>query len=176
MSKKGHSSMNYETAFWEAQNFLIASEAISQKAQAILISEFAANKTSDKSIGLQYAKYVNHSYAVELLLKCIMIIENKRFFAGHALLDLYKLLDSDTQIQLFEIYKKCNHIRRNMTYFGMFEEVTIVMVLEEAKEAFKDFRYLFEGRSTPKYNLDLVVACLEKYIFQIKPELRDLKI
>ena len=168
-------SENFETAFWEAQSFLIAADAISKKAQFVLISEIVAKKGVDKSLGIQYAKEVNHAYAFELLLKCIMIIENGQYYSGHILLDLFYKLNPDTQIKLSEIYKGCNHMRRHRTYFGIFEEVTLIMVLEEAKAAFKDLRYLFEGKNRPVYDLNLALECLEFYIFELRPELKLLK-
>jgi hypothetical protein len=169
-------SVNYEMAFWEAQNFLIAAQAISKKVESALFAEMRGKIPHDKSIGLQYAKYVNHSYAFELLLKCIMIIENSHYYIGHDLLGLFKLLNQHTQDKLFYMYKDCKHVRRSNVYYGIFEDVDLIMVLEEAGETFKSFRYLFENKPTPVYNLDTALACLEEYIFTLKPGLRKLKI
>ena len=57
---------------------------------------------------------------------------------------------------------------------SIFEKIELVTVLEEAGKAFLDFRYLFEGKSTPHYNLDTALRCLEYHISNLKPELKKL--
>jgi hypothetical protein len=168
---KSKASSNYETAFYEAQNFLIASEAIRKKMQSVMFTEDGMNK----SIGLQYVMYVNHAFAVELLLKCIMIMETGRYYTGHHLFDLFLKLPEKTRQRITAIFGEYGIRRRDLKYFGMFEEVDLVTVLQEAKSAFMQFRYLFENREAPRYDLNTVVECLEYYIFTVKPELKNLK-
>lgn len=167
---KPRDSTNYELAFYEAQNFLTAAEAISNKAQSIMFTE----NGFEKSIGLQYAQYVNHSYAFELLLKCIMIIENGHYYEGHNLWDLFKKLNPETQTTIISRFDEYKSFRRHRTYFGIFEKIEFLTVLEEAGTAFIEFRYLFEGNNTPHYDLDTALKCLEYYISKIKPELKKL--
>lgn len=157
----------YDLAYFEAQNFLIAATAIGREAQKHLLSK------DERSVGLQFAKYVNHAYACELLLKCIMIIENGQYFSGHNLLNLFRQLHSSTQQKLIEMYRDCRPIRRNVTYWGIFDVPTIEEDLEDAQTAFVDFRYLFERKPTPNYDLNLTVQCLEHYILTVKPELKN---
>lgn len=173
--KKEFYSNNYEVAFWEAQTFLIAAEAISKIAQTTMLNEIRNNQHPEKSIGLQMAKHVNHSYAVELLLKCTMIIDLGYYRGGHNLFELFYSLKEETQVAIFERFSQYNIKRRHPVYFGIFEDVDIVMVLREAGEAFVNLRYRFEGKPTPKYELYDTIECIEYYIFSVKPELKKLK-
>jgi hypothetical protein len=168
---KSNASSNYETAFYEAQNFLIAAEAIRKKMQSVLFTEDGLNK----SIGLQYVMYLNHSFAVELLLKCIMIMETGHYYTGHHLFDLFSKLPEKTQQQITVRFNEYEVRRRDLKYFGMFEEVDLLMVLREAQNAFIQFRYLFENREAPRYDLDITVECHKYYICNAKPELKNLK-
>lgn len=174
-SSKKINGTNYESAFWEAQSFLIAADVISKKAQVVIREELKENVFPEKSLGLQFAKDVNHAYAFELLLKCIMIIENSYYHSGHDLYGLFKLLDEETQKKLIIKYSEYQHRRRHRRYFGIWEDVGLTMVLEEAGRAFMEFRYLFEGKPTPPYDLDRALECLEWHIFTLKPELEKLK-
>jgi hypothetical protein len=161
-------SSNYELAFYEAQNFLTAAKAISEKAQSVMFLEDGM----ERSIGLQYAKYVNHSFAFELLIKCIMIIENGHYYEGHDLLDLFKKLNINTQQKIISRFDEYKRFRRHRTYFGIFEKIEMLTVLEEARAAFMKFRYLFEGKSPPHYDLETALECLEYHISCLKPELK----
>jgi len=169
-ARKPRISTNYELAFFEAQNFLTAAESISKKVQSVIFTENGL----EKSIGLQYAQYVNHSYAFELLLKCISIIENGHYYEGHNLLNLFEKLNLATQTKIISRFDEYKSFRRNRTYFGVFEKIEFLTVLEEAGTAFIEFRYLFERKNTPHYDLDTALECLESYIGMIKPELKKL--
>jgi HEPN domain-containing protein len=164
------SSTNYELAFYEAESFLTAAEAIAKKAQSVIFTE----NGMDKSIGLTYARHVNHSYAFELLLKCIMIIEDGHYFEGHDLLGLFGKLNPVTQAKITARFDEYKGIRRHRVYHGIFEKIELLSVLEEAGKAFIEFRYLFETKNKPYYNLDNALECLEHHISYLKPELKKL--
>lgn len=165
-----HYASNFQLAFYEAQSFLTAAGIIAKKARPTKFIE----EEMDRNIGLIYAQYINHSYAFELLLKCIMIIENGYYFEGHNLFSLFKKLNPLTQGKIIERFNEYNFKRRNLIYLGLFEDVDILMVLEEAGEAFTDFRYLFEDgkKNVPHYDLQIATECLEYYIHLLKPELK----
>ena len=177
-SNKSFASTNYELAYYEAQTFLTVAEEIRKKAQSILLSGIAEQSQGintnniEKSIGLQYAEHVNHAFAVELLLKCIMIMEDGQYYLGHDLFALFDKLRPLTQLTISARFDEYRVHRRNRVYFGFMESVTILDVLNEAQEAFKDFRYLFEQKERPSYDLSTVVECLEYYIKQQKPDLK----
>lgn len=163
-------SDNYLIAFYEAECFLNISKMIKEKTYLKTFTQ----KEIDQSINFQYGTHVNHSYAFELYLKCLMIIETGEYAEGHELLELFKSLNNNTKKNI-ENYFNSNYafIRRNMTYFGIFEKPSIYELLEEANKAFIDFRYLFSRTSTPNYQLDGVIECVRHEIFQLKPELKD---
>lgn len=169
MSRKKQSD-SYLIAFYEAECFLNISKMIKEKTY---LKTFTQEEIS-QSINFQYATHVNHSYAFELYLKCLMIIEAGEYEEGHHLLKLFELL-SDTAKTNIENHFNENYsfVRRNMTYFGMFEKPSIYELLEEANNAFVDFRYLFSRNNTPTYKLDGVIECVREEIFRLKPELRN---
>ncbi len=165
-----HTSDNFFLAFVEAECFLRISQMVKEKTY---LKEFTRQET-ERSISFQYARHVNHAYALELYLKCLMIIENGKYAEGHGLLDLFELLN-DTNKQEIEEYFEENHafIRRNMTYFEIFDKPSVRELLEEANRAFIDFRYLFSRNNTPYYELDGVLDCVRNQIFKAKPELKE---
>jgi hypothetical protein len=170
MSKKKQSN-EYVVAFREAECFLNVSKMIKEKTH---LKTFTQEEIA-QSINFQYATHVNHSYAFELYLKCLMIIEAGEYVEGHDLLKLFKLL-SDTTKTNIENYFNSNFafVRRHRTYWGIFEKPSIYKLLEEANNAFIDFRYIFSRNNTPNYELDGVIECVRQEIFRLKPELKNI--
>jgi len=132
-------------------------------------------KEIEQSVNFQYATHVNHSYAFELYIKCLMIIETGEYASGHELLELFKLLHVTTRNNI-ENHFNTNYafMRRNTTYFGFFEKPSIYDLLKEANKAFTDFRYLFSRSNTPIYQLEGVIECVRQEIFRLKPELNEI--
>ena len=168
--KRIFKSDNYLSAFYEAECFLNVSKIIKEKTYLRAFTK----REIDQSINFQYATHVNHSYAFELYLKCLTIIEAGEYMEGHELFELFMFL-SDTTRTNIEKYFNENHaiIRRNMTYMGLFEKPSIYELFEEANKAFIDFRYLFSRNSTPNYQLDGAIECVRREIFRLKPELKN---
>ena len=167
---KRFKSDNYLIAFCEAECFLHISKTIKEKTY---LKEFT-QKEIDRSINFQYATHVNHAYAFELYLKCLMIIEAGKYVERHELLDLFNLLSEPTKKNIETRFESnFAFIRRNMTYHGIFEKPSVSELLEEANRAFIDFRYLFSRKSTPSYELDGLIECVRQEIFLIQPELKD---
>jgi len=164
-------SDNYLIAFCEAECFLNVSKMVKEKTYLKTFTQ----KEIDQSINFQYATHVNHAYAFELYLKCLMIIETGEYVEGHQLLELFKLVSDNSKANI-ENHFNSNYafIRRNMTYFGIFDKPSIYDLLEEANKAFIDFRYLFSRKNTPTYKLDGVIECVRHEIFRLKPELKDI--
>lgn len=170
MSKKKQSD-EYLVAFREAECFLNVSKMIKEKTYLKTFTQ----KEIAQSISFQYATHVNHSYAFELYLKCLMIIEAGEYVEGHHLLGLFKLLSDKTKTNI-ENHFNSNFafIRRNMKYQGIFEKPSIYKLLEEANNAFIDFRYLFSRNNTTTYKLDGAIECIRQEIFRLKPELKNI--
>lgn len=163
-------SDNYLIAFCEVECFHDIFKMVKEKTYLKTFTQ----KEIDQSINFQYATHVNHSYAFELYLKCLMIIEKGEYVEGHQLFELFTLLNDTTKINI-ENYFNANYAitRRNMTYWGIFEKPTIYELLKEANKAFIDFRYLFSQKNTPTYQLDGVIECIRHEIFRLKPELKE---
>ena len=168
--KKKSDSQNFLLAFREAECFLTVSKMTKEKTYLKSLDE----KEIYRSINFKYATHVNHAYAFELYLKCLMIIENGQYFEVHELSGLFKLLSTNTQKNIERRYSSDDtYIRRNTTYFGFFESPTLYELLEEANRAFIDFRYLFSRSNTPTYELDNLIECVRQELFVLKPELID---
>lgn len=132
-------------------------------------------KEISQSINFKYATHVNHAYAFELFLKCLMIIETGEYESGHHLFELFKSISNNAKANIEQHFNQ-NHafIRRNRTYLGIFEKPSIYKLLEEANKAFIDFRYLFSRSNTPNYELDGLIESVKYEIFRLKPELKDI--
>ena len=164
-------SDNYLIAFCEAECFLNVSKMIKEKTHLKTFTQ----KEIEQSINFQYATHVNHTYAFELYLKCLMIIETGEYVEGHQLLELFKLVSDNSKTNIENHFNtNFTFIRRNMRYFGIFEKPSIYELLEEANKAFTNFRYLFSRKDTPTYELDGVIECVRHEIFRLKPELKDI--
>lgn len=164
------SSDNYLLAFREAECFLNVARMIKEKTY---LKKFTQQEI-ERSINFQYATHVNHAYAFELYLKCLMIIETGAYKEGHSLLDLFNSLTDAAKKNIENRFESdFAFIRRNSTYLGLFEKPSIYDLLKEADRAFIDFRYLFSGKNTPSYELDGLVECLRQEILLIKPGLKD---
>jgi HEPN domain-containing protein len=138
----------YDRAFFDAENFMMASKLITQKAS----NDLFTSDGIEKSIGLKYVSNVNHAYAIEIYLKCLMIIEKGEFIEGHDLALLFNNLLPETQKSIIDNFNaNYKSLKRSKKYFGVFFETNFVEQLDEAKKAFIDFRYLFSKNSTPEY-------------------------
>ena len=166
-----HKATNYAAAFYEAQAFLTAVVEINKKAQSIISLAHGAENVST----LRNVEYVNHAFAVELLLKCIMIMQNGHYYRGHNLLALYEKLNHSTQNELALLYDKKLPWRLSKN-ISEYESITFKMVLMEGANAFMDLRYSFEPNNgnNSRYHLDMAADIIVRYIQQIKPELKSI--
>lgn len=167
---RSHKSDNYLIAFCEAECFLNIAKNVKEKT---FLKSFD-QKEIDRSINFKYASHVNHAYAFELYLKCLMIIEVGEYSEGHGLTDLFNLLSNTSKNNIEKTFElKHAFIRRNRKYLGIFEKPSVHELLGEANKAFIDFRYLFSRQNTPSYELEGLIECVRDEIFRIKPKLKD---
>ena len=166
-------SENFQAAFYEAECFLEVSKLI--KAQTFSNKPLTSRKVAKRNTYLNFAQYVNHAYAFELYLKCLMIIEQGVYYAGHNLSFLFEKLSPVTQTNIVTYYhSKYQHVRRDATKSGGVAEPDFHELLEEAKNAFVEFRYLFEKKSVRPYVLAGIVESVRFEILKLKPELENL--
>ena len=100
-------SDNYLIAFCEAECFLSVSKMIKEKTYLKTFTQ----KELEQSINFQYATHVNHAYAFELYLKCLMIIETGEYVEGHQLLELFKLVSDNAKTNIE------NHFNNNYAFY-----------------------------------------------------------
>ena len=163
-----HKAIDYKSAFYEAQAYFTASVEINKKLQSVMSS----NYLEEDVLPLRNAEYVNHAFALEQLLKCIMIAENKEYYRGHNLFRLFAKLNSSTQTKIAFSYNRLNPIRYKSD-LSECESITLESVLKEGGNSFMGLRYTFEPHyQAPRYNLDMAADLIVNYIHRIKPELK----
>lgn len=157
---------NPKDIFDEAETFMIAYRAIMNSS----VKQSILSKDMGKSIGLTYAAYVNHAFAFELYLKCLMGIENGYFYEGHNLLDLFQKLSQETQDKIISYHDNLT-ISRHKKYhgFGFDSEGNFITLLSEASNAFVDFRYLFGDKSAKNYDLSIPSKYVKDVILEKCP-------
>ena len=160
---------NYKVTFYEAHAYLTAAVEINKKLQSVLL----LNDLEEDFKPLRNAEYVNHAFGVELLLKCIMILENEHYYRRHNLFGLFNELNSSTQTEIAFSYNRFTPGRYKNDSTDM-ESTTLESVLKEAGNSFEHLRYTFEpGYQDKRYHLEMAADLIVKYIQKIEPELEN---
>ncbi len=157
---------DYKTAYFEALVFLNVSDLIHEK------SNVRSNKKT--LFGLRFAEYVNHAFAVELLIKCILLKENGYHGNEHNLQLLFSQLKQESQDAINLIFTNSN-----LSRIGDESEIpiTVNLLLKETPSPFMSFRYNHEtGKNNkPSYHLDVLASVLKIYLLKKYKELRRIK-
>ncbi|MBL0357866.1 MAG: hypothetical protein IPP72_13705 [Chitinophagaceae bacterium] len=116
--------------FFEAESFLEASAVIIKHGNKDILTSAGF----EKAISLSYVSHVNHAFAFEMYIKCLMIIEKGEYHSGHNLFILFGKLSQKCQDNIVSYYKEnYRSIRRHRRYFGIFEEVDFHEELKRSK-------------------------------------------
>jgi len=145
-------SINHKYVFDTANDLRIGSE--------ILGSKFG------ESVFPLRSTVVTAAFSAELYLKCLLYVSGKdvpRGREGHDLKILYKALGSGIQQKIESNFKGINHGTQ-----------TVLDLMEEFKNTFNDWRYIYEKQATAfllNYKaLCVLVQVLDKTVREIKPE------
>lgn len=120
---------------------------------------------------------VNSSFAIELYLKCIYMIENgKEPNRVHKLDLLYKKLSRESKDSIAAIFMLVNE--RSGSYHALKDKVpgfdwSIEGVLASASQAFVNWRYSFEGNLTSFSSPQSIFIALESCIFMLREDLNN---
>ena len=90
----------HQSAFYEAENFYSASMYIQDKANKVSISSDV-----HRFIGEMVVGEVNHSFAIEMYLKCLQLFTLGERKGGHHLGNLFDKLPADIKSKLNDRYK-----------------------------------------------------------------------
>ncbi len=165
-------SDNPREIFDEAEDFLFASNIIKKASSEHLKLNGTGLISINRAIGLSFVNYVNHAYAFELYIKCLMVIESGYFYSGHKLFELFSYLSQETQEKITTQHNDSTMESGLFYTMKRISNADFVGLITKAHEPFLDYRYLFNGKQTKGYDLHRALETVREIIFQMKPEYR----
>lgn len=155
---------DYKKAFFEAKIFLDVAELIHNKSNTVDLEN-----AKETFYGYRFAEYVNHSFAIELLFKTILLKENGQHNTGHDLLDLFKELSQNAKNKITESIARLSRINQEANDST---QLTPELLLSERNKPFTYFRYRYEtdNKLEPAYHLDPIADSLCNYLTSEYPE------
>lgn len=166
---------NPEIMLKEADIFCVASEIILKSASDIYLNDLDELKI----MWLNDASSVNHAYAFEIYLKCLLVIEGKDFSSSHVLKDLFNQLSIITKDKIISHYK--SNVSYTPAYFAKYghdKKIDFVSKLELIPQPFIGFRYKFDPnnkyRSSEYYDLESLIFSVRAVIFELSPNLKGI--
>jgi len=141
---------DYKKAFQEARMF------------SKLAEECSRNSKDGLFFDCIYSLTVNVSFACEVFLKGICLVENGCFYLGHYLMDQFKRISIEAQQAIKTDF--CEEMK----------ETDFNKALTLNNNAFEDWRYPFEEKDNDKdvivdiYALLTLMRCLERYSVKLE--------
>lgn len=129
--------------------------------------------------------FANLALGIELYLKTLLAMENK-WLGGHDLYRLFMGLNGSTRQTLEDGFNEAgyaNIVRDSPNLDAIVgaevagqlrEKTQLIFCLKAAKDAHVNFRYYFQGRKIPEFNLSPFPKILRKLILEKSPELAEL--
>jgi len=156
-------------AFLEAEYFIKAANYIIQK------NEELESQTLGLFNGITSVYQVNHSFAVEMYMKCLHLITKRDYRGGHKLGDLYDFLDISVQLKLNEKYQ--NDYSESDYRFTDTTIYSFGEILHQMSDYFIYARYAFEKQRNKKdaklYKLSFSYKVIRDTILEIYPQLNN---
>ncbi len=128
-------------------------------------SEILGNKFGEPVFPLR-STIVTAAFSAELYLKCLLYVSGRnvpRGHSGHDLKVLYQALQGDLQQKIESNFNSLND-----------SAVAILDLMEEFKNTFEDWRYIYEKQATSLFinykRLYALVQALDKTVKELKPE------
>ena len=162
--------------FQKADAFLYASEMCFQKGKSMLHFSEGQTLENPQYFPMYSAAFTNQALALELFLKCIHVMERKKFPKSHDLLALFRLLNEDTKQDLRQFYTFMSaadpwtrHAVRETNNPSLMH---LDYVLGRCSEAFEHWRYYLKydiGGNNMFAFLKQVMAATETLICSKQP-------
>lgn len=155
----------------EADTFILCYEALIRAQSKYVVTE------PNKAISITRAANVNHAFAFELYLKCLLCIEGKEIPEHHELTKLFALLNAVTKNTIVSEFDKgpgyYNTVLLEMHLLGFAsKKIEFIGLLRQTPKAFSSLRYKYEkGRKVQNYELDKSIKYVRATILKLKPEL-----
>lgn len=155
--------------FKEADTFVLAFKAILLKASDVFETDFRC------TVSLGYAANVNHAFAFELYLKCLIAIEGKLIQFGHNLEITFNNLTEETKNKIINRFtnNNPNHISINNIVKGVNKPSDFLELISSVPQPFKSLRYLFEDKEKRylNYELEEAIYSVRETILELKPKI-----
>jgi hypothetical protein len=156
----------------DSQGIFTAAECFN-KAADLIENEIKGNSNQEIILGLTNASITNHSFSIELFLKCLQVIEQGRFKTCHNLLVLFNELNQVLRDRIISGFNDSH------TYFPDSVVVTIrdkkydfLEIITEAKNSFTESRYYFESKGLLyNYALKNATDCIKGIILECDPKI-----
>jgi hypothetical protein len=115
----------------------------------------------------------NAAFALEMYLKCLLLLESGLAARGHDLYNLFHKLDQSTQSDLTKDHEE--FLKRNQAFVAKAQETGLPTDLEEllklGRSAFTDFRYAHEQvPSETDFALNGLTYCVRQRILKKQPK------
>jgi HEPN domain-containing protein len=161
MAEKQKSEPDVKLVFLNAEAFLEVSK----------VALDASNKGNTKILNLALA--TTTSFALEIYLKCLLLLETGNAPRDHDLYNLFHSLKSATQSELTKDHEK--FVKLNPAFKARLTEEGLPLDLEEllkrGRNAFVDFRYAYEHDPVRSdFALNGLTKCVREQILKIQPD------
>jgi HEPN domain-containing protein len=171
MRQENYIEGNAKKIFFESTTYFIASQCIEKEVNNLMGNE--GRKDSKRIHSLVDAAIVNNSFSVELLLKCLSVIQTREYCMIHDLKKLFDKISCDVQGKIIDCYNN-NHI----SYFNDFispngPKYDFITLLTEAKDTFPELRYSFQKYPNKRYLLVGVIKSIKEIILELMPDIND---
>ncbi|MCJ8053919.1 hypothetical protein GB928_018845 [Shinella curvata] len=116
---------------------------------------------------------VTSAFALELMLKCILKIEDRKIPREHEFDSLFSRLSDEAKRILQKKWDDSYDIegaRALAAVTGQTSSLTLYDALKNSRHAFKQWRYLFETGGVARFDLSVLLKAANDYILERKPE------
>ena len=143
---------------------------------SVLALDCALKEAKEQKLHLSLVYGVNAAFAVELYLKCLLLIEGGQVPETHNLKQLFNQVSRESR---GKITKRHNTLAADHPVLSEFRQklgikTDLNSILEDGQDIFTQFRYFFEGipnRMEPiGFGLDLFAQIVRNRILDLRPE------
>lgn len=129
----------------------------------------------ERGSDLLAALVVNSAFAVEVYLKCVLLVEGKAAPREHSLKKLFADLDRTHQSRIKKLFDESvgrNRYAKRIQAADPAFTYRLGAVLNATSDAFEEWRYLYEVRPKTRifYGLAELKEAIERLIIELKPE------
>jgi hypothetical protein len=141
--------------------------------------------TQAHQLHLLWSMFMLYALAIEIFLKCILVMNNKPYQGIHTLKDLFHEIPDYAKANIenrhrkwlpkYQLVVSCMHGVMGLP--GTPPTATLALILERSSAFFVASRYPYEGRSRPGegFMAGDLCDCIHDYLLEIEPAWKDKK-